>query len=783
MSSVRVNIDLQSLTDMDPACLRSLAFRDQDWQNDGVESADGTCDWILHHETFRDWSQNPRQLLWIRGKPGSGKSTMMKHVFQSLSNQKTDRQVLATFFFSGRGDKSLTTLLALYRALLNQILPYFPEYLSKLTESYNQKEKTQKGAWNWSVDELHRFFAEMVPLVSAKQHLYILVDALDESGEESALKLIAQFEKVLAAARSTSGVLRICFSCRHYPILTLDAGLSIKMEDHNQADIEMVVRDRLQQFKQEERWTFEHAILRKSQGVFQWARLATDTVFSLSRRRKPIEYILETIKKTPKELEHLYSSLLLASEPDEDPEERKQILKLFRWMCFAARPLTLAEVQHCLAIDAEMSFKSECKYVKSEHFTRNKDDMADVVKHLSRGLAEFRYNGWQAVLQPIHQTVLDYLLGYGLRELHESAQSDPLQSGHHYILKSCVKYLKLEEIMTAPPDTYTRYHRYSKPLLEYSLSFLPYHLHRISRHEILSGDLLDTFDWPEEKLLFNKWAHLRGTGLNSNHRGSWRDYPSTSPDNALWQEYRTKFIPAKFEFAPPEWPQDSSSLLHLAALVGKREIIGIVLEKAPKRYLQHKDWAGDTPLDVALLARQENFALELLSRIPDVIDTRFVVSPWPAAYMAAAGGMDAVLATAYAHGMNPNGFVDYTLLSEAVRNGQMSTCRLLLEYGADPNLLDRNRHNALSLAILCEKEDLCRMFISRGISVVKALSVLVVSGGVSEWTLGAEPGWVRLVERLINPLDDFLHAAKEQREWPAFNFLKSYFALNRNSGA
>lgn len=718
---------------------------------------------------------------------------MMKHIFRSLNNQRTDRQVLATFFFNGRGDKTLTTLLALYRALLNQILTYFPEYLSKLTESYNQKEKTQKGAWNWSVDELHRFFAEMVPLVSAKQHLYILVDALDESGEENALKLIAQFEKVLAAARSTSGVLKICFSCRHYPILTLDAGLSIKMEDHNQADIEAVVRDRLQQFKQEERHIFQHAILRKSQGVFQWARLATDTVFSLSRRRKPIEYILETIKKTPKELEHLYSSLLLASEPDEDLEERKQILKLFRWMCFAARPLTLTEVQHCLAIDAEMSFKSECEYVNSRHFTRNKDDIAEVVKHISRGLAEFRYNGWEAFLQPIHQTVLDYLLEYGLRELQESAHVDPLQTGHYYIFKSCVKYLNLEEITTTALSenyTYTRYHLYSKPILEYSLSFLPHHLRRTTRYDIVSGDFLNTLNWPREYFLFGRWAILRWSGSSLNHWGSaW--YQSTWINHALGQETASADSPVKL--APPEWPQYRSSLLHLAALAGKPEILGLMLERAPKLYLRHKDWVGHTPLDVALRAGHEGFALKILSRIPDVVEKDFVTDPWPAAYLAAAGGMNTVLSIAYAHGMDPNGHdmnsnghensEKYTLLSEAVRFGQTSTCRLLLDYGADPNLLDRNRHNALSLAISCENEDLCRLFVSHGVPLVGALRILLDSSAVKEqWTLGAEPRWIRMVRKLINPIDDFLHAAKEQREWRAFNFVKSYFVPNRGSG-
>lgn len=32
---------------------------------------EGTCSWILQHETFRQWEQNPGGgCLWIHGKPG-----------------------------------------------------------------------------------------------------------------------------------------------------------------------------------------------------------------------------------------------------------------------------------------------------------------------------------------------------------------------------------------------------------------------------------------------------------------------------------------------------------------------------------------------------------------------------------------------------------------------------------------------------------------------------------------------------------------------------------------
>jgi type II secretory ATPase GspE/PulE/Tfp pilus assembly ATPase PilB-like protein len=41
-----------------------------------------TCEWLLQHSEFRHWTLRNRGLLWIKGNPGTGKSTMMKYALQ-----------------------------------------------------------------------------------------------------------------------------------------------------------------------------------------------------------------------------------------------------------------------------------------------------------------------------------------------------------------------------------------------------------------------------------------------------------------------------------------------------------------------------------------------------------------------------------------------------------------------------------------------------------------------------------------------------------------------------
>lgn len=98
-------------------------------------------------------------------------------------------------------------------------------------------------SWTWAEDELRRFFSEMIPKESTKRRICILVDALDESGVDNAIELVGWLEKINESAQKVGGVLKICFTCRHYPIISYDNGSTINMEEGNYMDIRKVVKE------------------------------------------------------------------------------------------------------------------------------------------------------------------------------------------------------------------------------------------------------------------------------------------------------------------------------------------------------------------------------------------------------------------------------------------------------------------------------------------------------------------------------------------------------------
>ena len=87
-------------------------------------AVNGTCQWLLEHETYKKWAASNSGLLWVKGKPGSGKSTLLKH---ALKNKKQEAQsnssdLVLSFFFHGRGDELQKTHLGFFRSIVHQVL-------------------------------------------------------------------------------------------------------------------------------------------------------------------------------------------------------------------------------------------------------------------------------------------------------------------------------------------------------------------------------------------------------------------------------------------------------------------------------------------------------------------------------------------------------------------------------------------------------------------------------------------------------------------------------------
>ncbi|KAH6640664.1 hypothetical protein F5144DRAFT_105787 [Chaetomium tenue] len=115
-----------------------------------------TFKWIFDLPVFSNWLQEGSELFWIHGKPGSGKSTLMKHIFRSkqtwelLHNwRRGSLEIQAAFFFSYRGSALQKSLEGVLRSLIIQVFtPFRAEYWKRhrhdWDEFYSFRQKIRK---------------------------------------------------------------------------------------------------------------------------------------------------------------------------------------------------------------------------------------------------------------------------------------------------------------------------------------------------------------------------------------------------------------------------------------------------------------------------------------------------------------------------------------------------------------------------------------------------------------------------------------------------------------
>ena len=275
--------------------------------NDIKDEAFDTCAWLLKHKNYTTWLSQHQGLLWIKGKPGAGKSTLLKYALRKCKQHASPKKlVVASFFFHGRGADMQKTPLGLFRSLLHQILDQIPDWLSEFSSIFKKRCENEGEKWEWHVDELRKFMEDSIRRTSKAHLIRIYVDALDECGEKIARELVKDFRRLTRKLASAEATLSICFSCRHYPVLALEHGLTVYVEDENRQDIVTYVRGELERgfSDKSEAREIETTIVGKAKGVFQWVVLVVSSVLELHWEGESMKAIRKKIQKTPTQRWH-----------------------------------------------------------------------------------------------------------------------------------------------------------------------------------------------------------------------------------------------------------------------------------------------------------------------------------------------------------------------------------------------------------------------------------------------------------------------------------------------
>ncbi|KAF2670814.1 hypothetical protein BT63DRAFT_468603 [Microthyrium microscopicum] len=255
-----------------------------------VENAhEGTFEWVFtNSEThFTNWLHGVDGLFWIEGKAGSGKSTLMKFLYDDPRTRRgltNGLLVIHSFFFNSKISDANNSFRALLLSFIYQLLetvPRFADTSDTLLHITFMNEPTSK----WSIELLKKIL-DSILLLFRDICVCLFVDALDEAVDEA--EEIAQFLKDLATppkvARSV--VVRVCVSSRSWPGLSYILGdcPHLRLQDCTRYDITKYAQDRisaLHEFDGSQMEMMVDTIVNGAEGSFLLAKLGLQEVEDL----------------------------------------------------------------------------------------------------------------------------------------------------------------------------------------------------------------------------------------------------------------------------------------------------------------------------------------------------------------------------------------------------------------------------------------------------------------------------------------------------------------------
>lgn len=254
-----------------------------------------TLDWVYGENTeqtdeelmfswsnFATWLHSGSGCYWLRGKAGSGKSTLMKYLFQderTISHLRKwsdgRRLVIPGFFFWYLGTTLQKSQAGLIRAVLYIIFQRWPplilEIMPEVCVPYaregvlTQEEPALETLWNWF---------RKLQQIKSQVSICIFIDGLDEYvGDHSAMAELFldmsksfPFLKFVVSSRPIN-------SC----VEAFKNSPKLRLESLNQADIRTYTEDKLsprfEAYGRENYADLAEEIVVRSEGVFLWVHL------------------------------------------------------------------------------------------------------------------------------------------------------------------------------------------------------------------------------------------------------------------------------------------------------------------------------------------------------------------------------------------------------------------------------------------------------------------------------------------------------------------------------
>lgn len=325
--------------------LDQLRFDTINIRQESIQAAHGqTLSWLFgrggHRNPagFEEWLVGDDNIFWVSGKPGSGKSTLMKFLcgyHQTSEKLKIWAQgkemICASYFFWSAGNNKLQkSQVGLLRSLLYQILRQRPDMIS---QAYPQVWKLwfPEAGVSQSIHNLDQ--GELIPLQDVKS-LYATLQAMSSQLVASGAKLCFFIDGLdeydgkpgdmveLVKQMRRLNDLKLCVSSRDWNEFETEfgrGGSKLYMQNFNCEDITAYVRDTLgnspdyQELEDDEfiGKEIQKTIVENARGVFLWVFLVVASLQEGLTNGESLARLKTRLNELPTELDDYFKKILL----------------------------------------------------------------------------------------------------------------------------------------------------------------------------------------------------------------------------------------------------------------------------------------------------------------------------------------------------------------------------------------------------------------------------------------------------------------------------------------
>ncbi|KAH9011717.1 ankyrin repeat-containing domain protein [Lactarius deliciosus] len=663
---------------------------------------EGTAEWFCKGNIFEEWKATG-SLLWIHGKPGSGKSILCSAIINDIATlHKAGSAYMAYFYFDFR-DVDKQSRRDLLRSLLIQLSARSDPFCDVLSRLYAEHDD---GTRQPSDNALMHCLKEMLTLPN-QPPVYLIMDALDEcpntSGIPSVREQVLDVVKELVGLRLSS--LRICATSRpevdiRYAIEPLTfCSISIHEEVGQEKDIIEYIKSVvhspsstiMKRWRDEDKDMVVKTLSERADGMFRWVFCQLETLQHCFPHNIP-----HILRQLPATLDETYTRVL------KEIGKTNQIYahRLLQCLTVARRPLGVDELAEILALDFEAG---EGTPELKENW-RWKDEQEAVLSTCSSLIVVVQGHGHR-VVQFSHFSVKEFLTSDRL--VTSSADISRFhilpEPAHTVTAKACLGILLRSQNGVDGPDT-----RSGSPLTEYAAEHWVDH----ARFEKVSLRIEDAI-----RLLFD----------------------AEKPHLEAWLKIRDPDDPYPWDFLDYDDNKHLGSPLYYASLYGFRDLAAHLVTENPQ-YLTGLVGRNPSPLAAALSKKHFDVAELLYQRgmdlgIRDIHNGTLL-------HAASRGGYVDIVQWLFDHGVPANSQRDnhetpaeanwrqgrgitvdeaydtnHTPLHSASRGGHFEIVRQLLVRGADVTAKTQRHWSPLHLASNSRDVETVRLLIEHGADV------------------------------------------------------------------